>query len=294
MALASMTGFAREAGATGPYQWAWELKTVNGRGLDVRLRTPPGFDALVEEVRGAIQKSLGRGQCQLTLMVTKSSRAARVVINEEILSALVAAISKVSLPESVKPVSLDGLLSIRGVIDVDDGADPSQDEALVQALRAAAMRLIAALQEARFSEGRALMNVLMTQLDAIEGFVSAAEAHPARTPEAIMAKLSAQIEQLLNGTSQLDPDRLHQEAVLIASRVDIREEIDRLRAHIEAARTLLKDGKTVGRKLDFLAQEFGRESNTLCAKANDVSLSRIGLDLKATVEQFREQVQNVE
>ncbi len=294
MAIASMTGFAREAGVTGAYQWAWELKTVNGRGLEVRMRTPPGFDALAEEIRGQVQKALGRGQCQVSLTVIRSAMATRVSVNEALLAELIAAIGRVSLPGSLRPASLDGLLAVRGVIEADDGADPSRDDALIQDLRTAAKHLILALQSARAVEGQALDKVLSQQIDTIEASVSAAEQHPARRPEAIKARLAAQIEQLLAGSSQLDPDRLHQEAVLIATRVDIREEIDRLRAHVESARALLKEGKQVGRRLDFLAQEFGRESNTLCAKANDVSLSRIGLDLKATVEQFREQVQNVE
>ena len=173
-------------------------------------------------------------------------------------------------------------------------SDPGQDEALMADLRRGIAKLIEALKSARLKEGQALAVVLTQQLDLVSSLVGEAEASPARQPEAIRARLEAQIAELIDGKSALDPARLHQEAVLIAARADIREEIDRLRAHVDAARALLREGGGVGRRLDFLAQEFGREANTLCAKANDVSLSRIGLELKAVIEQFREQVQNVE
>jgi uncharacterized protein (TIGR00255 family) len=295
MAIASMTGFAREAGATGPHQWAWELKTVNGRGLEVRVRTPAGFDAVGEEARGQILKALTRGQGQLNLSLSKAATTTRVRVNREVLQSLVEAMAGLELPETVKPASLDGLLGVRGVVEIEDeAADPGHDAALAEALRAGIARLIEALQAARSAEGQALAGVIAGQLDTIARLVDEAEAHPGRRPEAIRTKLEAQIAQIMEGNSGLDPARLHQEAVLIAARADIREELDRLRAHVDSARALLQEGGPVGRRLDFLAQEFGREANTLCAKANDVSLSRIGLDLKAVVEQFREQVQNVE
>ncbi|AWM87498.1 YicC/YloC family endoribonuclease [Microvirga sp. 17 mud 1-3] len=296
MAIASMTGFAREAGITGPYQWAWEIKTVNGRGLEVRVRMPPGLEAVGEEARNQLLKALTRGQGQLNLTLTRASTAPRLRVNQEALQSLLGAIGGLSLPETVKPASLDGLLAVRGVVEVDEGvAEPGQDDALLPALKAAVTGLIDSLKEVRLQEGRALSNVLGQQLDRISELVDQAEAAPARQPEVIRARLQAQITQILEaGGASLDPARLHQEAVLIAARADIREELDRLRAHVEAARGLLSEGGPVGRRLDFLAQEFGREANTLCAKANDVSLSRIGLDLKSVVEQFREQVQNVE
>jgi uncharacterized protein (TIGR00255 family) len=290
-----MTGFAREAGVTGAYQWAWELKTVNGRGLEVRVRTPSGLDALGEEARGQILKALTRGQGQLNLSLSKASSAPKLRVNQDVLQSLLSAIGGLSLPDNVKPASLDGLLSVRGVVEMDDdAADPAQDEGLVSALKAAIGALIEALKAARLNEGQALSSVLGLQLDLISRLVDEAEAAPARQPEAIKARLEAQISELLDGKGALDPARLHQEAVLIAARADIREELDRLRAHVDSARSLLQEGGAVGRRLDFLAQEFGREANTLCAKANDVSLSRIGLELKAVIEQFREQVQNVE
>jgi uncharacterized protein (TIGR00255 family) len=295
MSIASMTGFAREAGVTGSYQWAWELKTVNGRGLEVRVRTPSGLDAVGEEARGQILKALTRGQGQLNLSLSKASATPKLRVNQDVLQSLLSAIGDLSLPDNVKPASLDGLLSVRGVVELDDdAADPSQDEGLVETLRAGIGALIASLKAARLKEGQALAAVLGQQLDVISRLVDEAEAAPARQPDAIRTRLEAQIAELLDGKASLDPARLHQEAVLIAARADIREELDRLRAHVDAARGLLQEGGSVGRRLDFLAQEFGREANTLCAKANDVSLSRIGLELKAVIEQFREQVQNVE
>jgi uncharacterized protein (TIGR00255 family) len=295
MSIASMTGFAREAGITGSYQWAWELKTVNGRGLEVRVRTPSGLDAVGEEARGLILKALTRGQGQLNLSLSKASSAPRLRVNQDVLQSLLSAIGGLALPENVKPASLDGLLSVRGVVEMDDdAADPMQDDTLVAALKDGIGALIEGLKLARQKEGRALTGVLGQQLDLIARLVDEAEAAPGRQPEAIRARLEAQLAELLDGKSALDPARLHQEAVLIAARADIREELDRLRAHVDAARGLLQEGGAVGRRLDFLAQEFGREANTLCAKANDVSLSRIGLELKAVIEQFREQVQNVE
>ncbi|MFL4995241.1 MAG: YicC/YloC family endoribonuclease [Microvirga sp.] len=295
MSIASMTGFARETGVTGSYQWAWELKTVNGRGLEVRVRTPSGLDAIGEEARGQILKALTRGQGQLNLSLSKASAAPKLRVNQDVLQSLLSAIGDLTLPNNVKPASLDGLLSVRGVVELDDdAADPSQDEGLAAALRAGIGTLIESLKAARLKEGQALAAVLGQQLDLISRLVDEAEAAPARKPDAIRTRLEAQIAELLDGKANLDPARLHQEAVLIAARADIREELDRLRAHVDAARSLLQEGGSVGRRLDFLAQEFGREANTLCAKANDVSLSRIGLELKAVIEQFREQVQNVE
>ncbi|MFL4973303.1 MAG: YicC/YloC family endoribonuclease [Microvirga sp.] len=294
MAIASMTGFAREAGVSGPSQWAWELKSVNGRGLDVRLRYPPGFDAVGEDARGQVQKAFTRGQCQLNLTITRGATPPRVRLNEEVLSALLDAVGRLKLPPGVEPASVDGLLAVRGVVEIEDEADAAASAELADALKAGVARAVAALAEARRAEGRALSGILAGQLEAMERLVAAIETAPARRAEAVRAKLEAQIAALLSAAPGLDPDRLHQEAVILATKADVREELDRLTAHIAAARALLRDGGAVGRRLDFLAQEMGRESNTLSAKANDVALSRIGLDLKAVVEQFREQVQNVE
>jgi uncharacterized protein (TIGR00255 family) len=288
--IASMTGFARTAGTAGAVHWAWEVRSVNGRGLDVRTRVPAGYDGVGETARAALQKSLTRGQCQLTLTLTKPDAAARVRINETLLASLAQAVARVPIPEGVEPATLDGLLGVRGVVEIDEEA-PDTD-ALARDLAAGVIRLVADLVEARCAEGRQLEQVVVAQVERIGALTQAADDNPARRPEAVRARLLAAVEAL--GGTGLDPDRLHQEAMLLAAKADVREELDRLRAHVASARELLAAGGAIGRRLDFLAQEFGRETNTLCAKANDISLSRIGLDLKAVVEQFREQVQNIE
>ncbi|EIZ86423.1 hypothetical protein WYO_0991 [Methylobacterium sp. GXF4] len=289
--IASMTGFARAAGTTGAVQWAWEVRSVNGRGLDVRIRVPAGYDGLGETARTALQKTLSRGQCQLTLTLTKPEQAARVRINEGLLASLAQAVARVPVPEGVAPATMDGLLGVRGVIEVEDEAG-AETETFARDLAEGVVRVVADLVEARRAEGRQLAEVVTAQVDRIAALTQAAEDNPARKPEAVRARLAAAIEAL--GGTNLDPDRLHQEAMLLAGKADVREELDRLHAHVASARELLAAGGAIGRRLDFLAQEFGREANTLCAKANDISLSRIGLDLKAVVEQFREQVQNIE
>lgn len=295
MTIKSMTGFAREAGMTGPHQWAWEIKTVNGRGLDVRLRVPQGFEQQGEDARRAIAGELTRGQCQLTLTLARAATEPVLRINKPVLERLLASLAEIERPAGIGPATLDGMLAVRGVVEIDDeGPGAAFDEALKAELTKASGRLVAALQGARAQEGAALVRVLDGQLTAMAALVEAAEICPARQPEAIKARLAEQISLLLAGSSALDDRRLHQEAVLLATRADIREEIDRLRAHVQAAHALLAEDQAVGRRLDFLAQEMGRETNTLCSKANDIALSRIGLDLKAVVEQFREQVQNVE
>ncbi|AYO86284.1 YicC/YloC family endoribonuclease [Methylobacterium brachiatum] len=289
--IASMTGFARAAGTTGAVQWAWEVRSVNGRGLDVRIRVPAGYDGLGETARTALQKTLSRGQCQLTLTLTKPEQATRVRINEGLLASLAQAVARVPVPEGVAPATMDGLLGVRGVIEVEDEAG-AETETFARDLAEGVVRVVADLVEARRAEGRQLAEVVTAQVDRIAALTQAAEDNPARKPEAVRARLAAAIEAL--GGTDLDPDRLHQEAMLLAGKADVREELDRLHAHVASARELLAAGGAIGRRLDFLAQEFGREANTLCAKANDISLSRIGLDLKAVVEQFREQVQNIE
>jgi uncharacterized protein (TIGR00255 family) len=289
--IASMTGFARAAGTTGPVQWAWEVRSVNGRGLDVRVRVPTGYEAVGETARTALQKTLTRGQCQLSLNLTRGETAPGVRINEALLASLAEAVARVPRPEGIAPATMDGLLGIRGVVVSDDEAAPEADS-LNRDLTAGVVRLVADLVEARRAEGRQLEEIVSGQITRIAALTQAAEDEPSRRPEAVRARLAASVDAL--SSTGLDPERLHQEAVLLAAKADVREELDRLRAHAGAIRDLLAAGGAIGRRLDFMAQELGREANTLCAKAGDVGLSRIGLDLKAVVEQFREQVQNIE
>jgi uncharacterized protein (TIGR00255 family) len=293
MAIESMTGFARAAGTTGIHGWAWEIRSVNGRGLDLRVRVPPGLEVLAEAARKRLSGAFSRGTLHVNLAVTSDAGPPKPRINEPVLAALLEAVGKLPGAAGIAPPTYDGLLAIRGVVDY---AEEAQD-ALATLERPALAGLetaAAALKEARASEGRALEAILHGHLETIARLTGEAEAHPARSNDAIRARIAAQVEALLGAANGLDPQRLHQEAALIAVRADIREEIDRLHAHVAALRELLAAGGPIGRKLDFLAQEFGREASTLCAKANDPGLSRIGLELRTVVDQMREQVQNVE
>ena len=295
MPLSSMTGFAHADGADGAYRWVWELRSVNGKGLDIRLRVAAGFEQIEGVARERLAKALSRGNVQALLTAQPISGGTRLRINEAVLADVIQAMEQIGERVSLTPPTLDGILAIRGVADY---VDPAADEATRAATSAAVVtsldEAIAGLAADRDREGRAIATVLSARLDEIARLTREAEAAPARKPEAIRARLAEQVAELMEASPALDPDRLHQEAVLIATRADIREEIDRLDAHVAAARALIAEGGAVGRRLDFLAQEFNREVNTLCAKANDRTLTAIGLSLKAIVDQFREQVQNVE
>jgi uncharacterized protein (TIGR00255 family) len=295
MPLASMTGFARSQGAAGSYHWAWELKSVNGKGLDLRLRLPQGWDAIEVPARTSAARNLARGNVSATLNIERNGALQAVRVNEEVLAALLETIRKIAKRVDASPPSLDGILGLKGVMEITETEENAGDRR--EAEGAVAKGFEAALSElvsARRNEGAALSRVLEARLVEIARLTAAAEASPARAPEATRARLAEQVKSIIGTGEKLDSDRLYQEAILLAARADVREEIDRLKAHVEAAQKLLAEGGPVGRKLDFLAQELNRESNTLCAKSNDVSLTAIGLDLKAAVDQFREQVQNIE
>ena len=295
MSLASMTGFARAQGTAGGYGWAWELKSVNSKGLDLRLRLPPGWDVIETAARASAAKTLARGAVTANLDAKREGAAPTVRVNEDVLTAVLGAIHSVGKRIDSDRPTLDGILSLKGVIDVVDAEENSDERKKAEVAVAAGFEAaLADLVIARRREGDALLQILSGRLDEIARLVAAAEASPARKPEAIRAKLAEQVAQLLDTGAKFDADRLHQEALLLAAKVDVREEIDRLTAHIAAARELLQKGGPAGRRLDFLAQEFNRESNTLCAKSNDVELTNLGLELKSVVEQFREQVQNLE
>jgi uncharacterized protein (TIGR00255 family) len=295
MSLASMTGFARAHGAVGNHAWVWELKSVNSKGLDLRLRLPPGWDAIEAAIRANAARSLARGAVSATLEVKREGAAAVVRVNEEVLNAVLDAMRAIAKRADAQPPTVDGILGLKGVIEVveaeeSEGERNAVEAAVVSGFDAALIDLVAA----RRREGETLVRILSDRISEIEKLTQAAERSPARTQEAIRARLAEQVKLLLDTGEKFDRDRLHQEAILLATRLDVREEIDRLGAHVVAARELLRNGGAVGRRLDFLAQEFNREANTLCSKANDASLGAIGLELKAVVDQFREQVQNLE
>jgi uncharacterized protein (TIGR00255 family) len=295
MTLSSMTGFARSQGACGTYAWAWEIKSVNAKGLDVRLRLPAGWDAVEAPVRARAAETLSRGTVYGTLTITRQGTAPVVRVNEGVLDAVLTTLKDLSSRVASEPPRLDGILALRGVIEVMD-EDEKEDErraaerAVVDGFREGLAELVAMRQR----EGTTLRQVLTLRLDEIAALTARAEDVPSRRPETIKARIAEQVAVLLDASSRFDPDRLHQEAVLIASKADIREELDRLVSHVAQAKRLIADGKAVGRRLDFLSQELNREANTLCSKSNDVVLTNIGLELKTVVEQFREQVQNLE
>jgi uncharacterized protein (TIGR00255 family) len=295
MAVNSMTGFARAAGSSRGWRWTFEIKSVNAKGLDLRLRMPAPFDRVEGEARMRLAKALARGTCFATLNAQRDGAAATVRIDQSALEALAAAARMAAEKAALAPPTMDGLMLLPGVVGTLDGSDV---EAEVKAACAGALEsldnAIAGLGAVRATEGEALAVVLRERLDAIEALTLAADANPARRPEAVRARLAESVAALMDSSRGFDENRLHQEAILLAAKADIREELDRLKTHVAAARALLGEGGAIGRRLDFLAQELGREANTLCAKANDVTLTAQGLELRAQIEQFREQVQNIE
>jgi uncharacterized protein (TIGR00255 family) len=295
MALSSMTGFARGHGVTGAYAWSWEIKSVNAKGLDLRLRLPPGWDAVEVPARKRASEQLSRGTVYANLTVERKGVAPTVRINESVLAAVLAAIRELAGKVETAPPSLDGILALKGVMEVTDEDESENERRAAEAAIAAAFdKALAELTAMRREEGATLGRVLSARLAEIAALSQRAEAAPGRKPEAVKARLAEQVANLLSTSQRFDSDRLHQEAIMLAAKADIREELDRLASHVAAAQKLLGEGGPVGRRLDFLAQELHRESNTLTAKSNDVELTNIGLELKTVVEQFREQVQNLE
>jgi uncharacterized protein (TIGR00255 family) len=295
MSLSSMTGFSRVEGLSGAYAWAWELKSVNGKGFEFRVRIPAGWDGLEIPARARANAALARGTVYGTLTLRREGAGPVVKVNEPVLAAVLATIRNLSQQLDAAPPRLDGILNINGVIEL---ADADEDEEVRRLAEAAIVegfgRALAGLLAMRRREGEALGRVLAARLSEIDALLQRAEAAPGRSPDAIKARLSEQIALLLDVDRRFDADRLHQEAILIAAKSDIREELDRLAAHVGQARHLLEQGGAVGRRLDFLSQELHRETNTVCAKSNDIELTTIGLELKTVIEQFREQVQNLE
>ncbi|MDA7946683.1 MAG: YicC family protein [Hyphomicrobiaceae bacterium] len=295
MSLNSMTGFSRSDGRHGQYSWAWEIRTVNGRGLDIRLRLPPGYDPLEQRVREACKAQLTRGNCTIALSLQRDASDVVARLNETMFRQVAEAAEKAREIADVAPPALDGLLSLRGVIEmVEEEEGEAETEARLEAVFVSFEAALEALRQARGEEGRHLAEVIGALVSEIEMLVGQIEQAPARTPEAIANRLREQVSRLLEEASSFDEQRLHQEAVLLAAKADVEEEIARLRAHVAAARDLLDAKEPVGRRFEFLAQEFNREANTICSKSNDTEITQAGLALKAAIDRLREQVQNIE
>ena len=293
MALRSMTGFARHETVVESVSLVWEMKSVNGRGLDLRLRMPPGFESLESGLRAKASAHLSRGNVHGVLTVGSGGQTGERVVDEDRLARILSITDRLVAEGRAQRPTADGLLQLKGVLDLgdrDDSLRPS--DAVIAAAGEAFAVALDGLVSSRESEGRALEGHLAGRLERIEALIEAARQDEARRPEVIRARLAEQLARL-HGQS-FDEARLHQEAAIIAVRADIGEEIDRLASHASAIRDLLATDEAVGRRLDFLTQEMNRESNTICSKSNAVSLSSIGLELKVVVDQFREQVQNVE
>jgi uncharacterized protein (TIGR00255 family) len=296
MTFASMTGFAESAGSHYGLRWRWEAKSVNSRSLDMRLRTPPGYDGLEQPARRLAGERFQRGALQISLTVEPPEGATGLKVDAAALASAVRIAREIAAETGLAPARVDGLLALKGVIVADDASDVTdpvaragRDAAILESLAMAFDKLV----KERCSEGAKLANLLSAQIGEIDRLVGEAARLAAAQPQALRDRLNAQLKELLDSVA-VSEDRLAQEVALLAVKADIREELDRLTAHVQDARALIAQGKGVGRKLDFLAQEFNREANTLCSKSSDIALTRIGLALKAVIDQFREQAQNVE
>lgn len=293
MALSSMTGFSRVDGALGDTHWTWEIKSVNGRGLEPRFRLPPGYDFLEQDLRKILADNFARGSFNSFLALKGAAVEGAFVVNRAALVSALKLVEEIRLAIECEKPRPEGVLALKGIISQESALDDDDSRnALAAALKDSFRSAAAALLAARREEGRSLQGLISAQLDEVERLSAAARASAEAAPDAIRARISAQLGDLLAGA--IPRDRIDEEAALLAVKADIREELDRLDAHVEAGRALIAGGGAVGRKLDFLTQEFNREANTLCSKAQDMGLKRIGLELKTTIDQMREQVQNLE
>ena len=297
MGVSSMTGFARAEGEADGISWVWELRSVNGRALELRLRLPPGFEPLEQQLRAALGQRCRRGNVSATLSVTRLVPPA-IRVNGPMLDQLVALVRHVSgdiaKDTDIAPPRLDGLLAVRGIIEtVEDDPEP-----VIEARRAAVLagwsQALDRLAAARAEEGARLDSLLAGQRARLAALVDEAAASAAAQPAAIRTRLEALLAELSALAPPIREERVAQELAMLVTRADVREELDRLHAHIAQAGELLARGDAIGRELDFLCQELNREANTLCSESADIELTRIGLSLKAAIEQFREQVQNLE
>ena len=295
MALVSMTGFADAQGAFDILRWRWEVRSVNGRSLDLRLRLPPGLESMDAAARVLAGERFRRGNIQATLMLETQESSRGLRVDPAVLAQAVKIAREIAGETGLAPARVDGLLALKGVIVQEEnfGGDAptraARDAAVLETLSLAFDSLV----RARRSEGAKLGDVLKRTADEIGRLTDDATRVAATQPAAIREKLRAQLKDLLDQASPGD-ERIAQEIALLAAKADIREELDRLRAHVQEAHRLIASGDAVGRKLDFLSQELNREANTLCSKSADIALTRLGLALKAAIDQFREQAQNVE
>jgi uncharacterized protein (TIGR00255 family) len=293
MPISGMTGFGRAEGALGAWSWAVEARSVNGRNLEVRFRGPPGFEGLERAAREGAQSRFQRGQLTVGVQAKRSEGAGSARINFEVIDRYLKAMQGYLDEGTVEAPRLDGLLALRGVLEADDaGLDPEAQALLEAAMAASIAAALDGLATARAEEGGALLPVLSGQVDRIGELTAAARGVAAGQPGAIKARFEARLKELAGEAAT--EERIVQEAAAMAVKADVAEELDRLGGHVDAARGLLASEGGVGRRLDFLTQEFMREANTLCSKSQTGALTTLGLDLKATIEQFREQVQNVE
>jgi uncharacterized protein (TIGR00255 family) len=294
MSLSSMTGFARASGSHSASTWVWEIKSVNGKAFDARLRLPQGFEHLEIPAKQILAQHFKRGNLQVNLSLQNQSGEERITINRDVLEQYLVLAEELRNRTGALPPSSESLLALRGVVESKAELRSEEEQAEIdKEIMVSFNQAVLALSKNRDEEGAKLFALLKLQLDQIETCRTNAINHPSRKIDVIKQKLKDQVAQLLELHS-FDEQRLHQEAVMLATKADIQEELDRLGVHISAARDLLKSKEPVGRKFDFLAQEFNREANTLCSKANDAALTQIGLDLKTVIDQMREQVQNIE
>ncbi len=294
----SMTGFAALKGASDGIRWSWELRSVNARGLDLRLRLPDGLDDLEAVIRKALTAALTRGSVSLNLRLQGGGDGAAPSLNQSQLSQMIAALKLAEAAAEDAGVHLTAssgteLLALKGVLEVSDTSDEGQAE-LIKELKSQLPPLIADFVAARATEGQALFAILSEQLDRLRALVDEARDAIVGRHQAMTDKLKENLAKVLSNSEGADENRVAQELALLAVKADVSEEIDRLDAHIAAADELLNAKGAVGRKFDFLMQEFNREANTLCSKSGSTDLTRIGLDLKTVIDQMREQVQNVE
>jgi uncharacterized protein (TIGR00255 family) len=294
MTVSGMTGFARASGAAGVWTWAAEARSVNGRNLEVRFRAPPGFEGVERAARDAAQARFQRGQLHIGVQARRVDVGGRAQVDLEAFERLLALSRPYVESGAVAPPSFDGLLGLKGVmVEAEEGDDPEAREALEAAVAATVVEALDGLKTARLEEGRALAPVLHGFIGQIETLVETAAGLAASQPEALKERFARKIAELAGPADDLQ-ERIVQEAALLAVKADVREELDRLTAHVASARGLLAANAPSGRRLDFLSQEFMREANTLCSKSAATALTAAGLELKAVIEQFREQVQNVE